>query len=134
MFVVILANIWHGTAFSMLAYQTALKDVPQEIEEAAALDGASGWRKLVSIILPVIKGSVLTNMVLITLQTLGVFTLIYALTGGGPGTSSLTLPLYMFEQAFTNYQIGYGTAISLTILVIGSIASILYIKLLKVKI
>jgi multiple sugar transport system permease protein len=73
-------------------------------------------------------------MVLITLQTLGVFTLIYALTGGGPGTSSLTLPLYMFEQAFTNYQIGYGTAISLTILVIGSIASILYIKLLKVKI
>ncbi|HET7616385.1 MAG TPA: sugar ABC transporter permease [Bacillales bacterium] len=131
---VVVANIWHGTAFSMLVYQAALDDVPKDVEEAAKIDGASGWQRLWRIILPMIRGSIVTNMVLITLQTLGVFTLIYALTGGGPGTKSETLPIFMYHQAFINYQLGYGTAISLVLLVIGIIASLLYVKFLKVEI
>ncbi|HET7628230.1 MAG TPA: sugar ABC transporter permease [Bacillales bacterium] len=131
---VVVANIWHGTAFSMLVYQAALDDVPKDVEEAAKIDGANGWQRLWRIILPMIRGSVMTNMVLITLQTLGVFTLIYALTGGGPGTQSETLPIFMYDQAFINYQLGYGTAISLVLLVIGIIASLLYVKFLKVEI
>lgn len=131
---VIIANIWHGTAFSMLVFQAALGDVPKEIEEAAMIDGATGWQRLWRVILPMIRSSIMTNMVLITLQTLGVFTLIYALTGGGPGIATETLPIFMYHQAFINYQLGYGTAISLVLLLIGIIASILYIRLLKVKI
>lgn len=131
---VVIANIWHGTAFSMLVYQAALDDVPKDVEEAAKIDGASGWQRLWRIVIPMIRGSVVTNMVLITLQTLGVFTLIYALTGGGPGTKTETLPIFMYNQAFINYQLGYGTAISLVLLVIGIIASLLYVRLLKVDI
>jgi multiple sugar transport system permease protein len=134
MMCVVVANIWHGTAFSMLVYQAALGDVPSEVKEAAMIDGATGWRRLVGVTLPIIKGSVATNMILITLQTLGLFTLIYALTGGGPGTSTETLPIYMYEQAFSNYQLGYGTAISLVLLLIGIIASFAYLKILRVKI
>lgn len=130
---VIIANIWHGTAFSMMVFQAALGDVPKEVEEAAMIDGANVWQRLTRITIPMILGSVVTNMVLVTLQTLGSFTLIYALTGGGPGNATETLPIYMYHQAFVNYQLGYGTAISLVLLLIGIIASLLYMKLLKVK-
>src|SRR5699024_11422267 len=82
---VIFGNIWHGAAFCILMYQAALDDIPQEIEEGSKIDGANAWQRLWRITLPIIKGAVVTNMVLVTLQTLGVFTLIYALTGGGPG-------------------------------------------------
>jgi len=131
MLTIILANIWHGTAFSMLVFQAALDDVPKEIEEAALVDGASRWRILTSIILPYIKGTITTNAMLVTLQTLGVFGLIYAMTGGGPGTATTTLPIFMYNQAFINYQLGYGTAISLLLLLLGIVLSLFYIRSLK---
>lgn len=131
---IIIANAWHGTAFSMLVYQAALDDVPKDIEEAAVVDGASNWRILFQIILPNIKGSIVTNMMLNTLSTLGVFGLIFMMTGGGPGNSTTTLPLLMYKEAFGSFQIGYGTAISMILLVIGVILSIFYVKASKVKI
>jgi multiple sugar transport system permease protein len=70
-------------------------------------------------------------MMLVTLQTLGVFGLIYAMTGGGPGNSTTTLPIFMYNQAFVNYQLGYGTAISLLLLLIGIVLSLLYIRSMK---
>ncbi len=126
-----LANVWRGTAFSMLVYSAALSEVPKEIEESAAVDGASGWRRLVSVTLPMISRSVLTNLMLITLQTLSVFGLIYVMTRGGPGTKSQTLPLYMYEQAFSFSQIGYGTAIALVLLAVGAVFSLIYLRALS---
>jgi len=73
-------------------------------------------------------------MMLVTLQTLGVFALIYTMTGGGPGVSTATLPVFMYKQAFVSYQLGYGTAISFVLLVLGAIASLIYMKTLKVKV
>ncbi|MEC0371437.1 sugar ABC transporter permease [Paenibacillus chibensis] len=131
MLTIILANIWHGTAFSMLVFQAALDDVPNEIEEAAVVDGASRLQILFRITIPYIKETITTNMMLVTLQTLGVFGLIYAMTGGGPGTSTTTLPIFMYNQAFVNYQLGYGTAISLLLLLIGIVLSLFYIRSLK---
>jgi multiple sugar transport system permease protein len=131
MLTIILANIWHGTAFSMLVFQAALDDVPNEIEEAAVVDGASRWQILIRIIIPYIKDTITTNMMLVTLQTLGVFGLIYAMTGGGPGTSTTTLPIFMYNQAFINYQLGYGTAISLLLLLMGVVLSLFYIRSMK---
>ena len=134
MICVVVANIWRGTAFSMMAFQTALDDIPVSIEEAATLDGATRWQTVWKITVPMLKGTFTTNLMLVTLQTLGVFTLIYTMTGGGPGTTTTTLPVYMYKQAFVSYQLGYGTAISLIILTIGAVFSLLYMKVLKVKI
>jgi multiple sugar transport system permease protein len=131
MLTIILANVWHGTAFSMLVFQAALDDVPSDIEEAAVVDGASKWQILFRITLPYIKDSITTNMMLVTLQTLGVFGLIYAMTGGGPGTKTTTLPIFMYNQAFINYQLGYGTAISLLLLLIGIVLSLFYIRSMR---
>ncbi|TVX99142.1 carbohydrate ABC transporter permease [Cohnella terricola] len=131
MIAIILGNIWHGTAFSMLVFQAALDDVPSEMEEAAVVDGASRWQILIKIVLPFIKSTITTNMMLVTLQTLGVFGLIYAMTGGGPGTATTTLPIFMYNQAFVNYQLGYGTAISLLLLLMGIVLSLFYIRSMK---
>lgn len=123
-----IANIWRGTAFSMLVYSAALGEVPREIEESAAMDGAAGARRLWWVTLPMISRAIVTNLMLITLQTLSVFGLIYAMTRGGPGTKSQTLPLYMYEQAFSFSQIGYGTAIALVMLLIGAVFSLVYLR------
>ncbi|MHC5249244.1 carbohydrate ABC transporter permease [Enterococcus sp. HY326] len=131
---VVIANIWRGTAFSMMVFQSALDDIPKEVEEAAIMDGASRWQVIRKITIPMVKGTISTNLMLVTLQTLGVFTLIYTMTGGGPGNQTSTLPVFMYKQAFVSYQLGYGTAISLVLLALGAAASLIYMKTLKVKV
>jgi len=132
MLAVILANVWRGTAFSMLVYQAALNDVPPELHEAAAVDGASAWQRLRGVTLPLIRRSIVTNLMLITLQTLAAFGLIYVMTKGGPGTKSSTTPIYMYQESFQFYKLGYGTAMALVLLVIGAIFSLIYVRLIKV--
>jgi multiple sugar transport system permease protein len=128
---VILANIWRGTAFSMLVYAAALQDVPTEITESAEVDGARGWQRLLFITIPMIRRSISTNLMLTTLQTLSVFTLIFVMTGGGPGTDSSTLPVLAYQEAFQFGQLGFGTAIATVMLVVGALFSIAYIRALK---
>lgn len=128
---IILANIWRGTAFSMLIYSAALSEVSPDILEAATMDGANEWQQTFRIIIPVIKRSVATNMMLVTLQTMGVFTTIWVMTAGGPGTATTTLPIMAYDSAFKTSQVGMGTAVSTILLVLGALMSIIYIKMLK---
>jgi multiple sugar transport system permease protein len=131
MLAVVLANIWRGTAFSMMVYSAALAEVPPELTEAAQLDGANGLQRLAWVTLPVIRRSISTNLMLTTLQTLSVFTLIYVMTGGGPGTDSSTLPILAYQEAFKFAQVGYGTAIATVMIVVGGIFSVIYIRALR---
>ncbi|GAA4087381.1 sugar ABC transporter permease [Streptomyces shaanxiensis] len=128
------ANVWRGTAFSMLVYSAALNEIPKEITEAAEVDGAGGWRRMWHITLPMIRRSIGTNLMLITLQTLSVFGLIWVMTRGGPGGRSQTLPLFMYEEAFQKSMIGYGTAVALLLLVVGSLFSVVYLRLLRTEV
>ncbi|WP_370626895.1 carbohydrate ABC transporter permease [Salinibacterium sp. ZJ450] len=131
MLAIVLANIWRGTAFSMMIYQAALNDVPPEITEAAVIDGANGFQKLIFVTIPMIRGSIATNLMLITLQTLAVFTLIWVMTQGGPGMASSTLPVLAYQEAFKFQQIGYGAAIAVVMLLIGAVFSVVYIRALR---
>ncbi|MFE9403691.1 carbohydrate ABC transporter permease [Streptomyces sp. NPDC006530] len=128
------ANVWRGTAFSMLIYSAALAEIPRDVEEAAEVDGASGARRFRHITLPMIRRSIGTSLMLNTLQTLSVFGLIWAMTRGGPGDRSQTLPVYMYDQAFLKSLIGYGTAVALLLLLVGSLFSVVYLRLLKVEV
>ncbi len=131
MIAIILANIWRGTAFSMLMFQSALGNVDDSVKEAATIDGAGKFTVLTRIVIPIISGSIMTNTILITLQTLGLFGLIYSLTGGGPGFKTTTLPIYMYNKAFSAYQLGYGTAMAIVLLLFGICLSVFYTKSLK---
>jgi multiple sugar transport system permease protein len=68
---------------------------------------------------------------LTTLQTLSVFTLIYVMTGGGPGTDSSTLPILAYQEAFKFAQVGYGTAIATVMIIVGAVFSVIYIRALR---
>ncbi|MBT2568226.1 sugar ABC transporter permease [Arthrobacter sp. ISL-85] len=128
---VVLANVWRGTAFSMLVYRAALNGVPAELTEAAQMDGAGAWQRLAFITLPVIRGSIATNLMLVTLQTLAVFTLIWVMTAGGPSNGSTTLPVLAYQEAFKFGDIGYGTAVATVLILIGAVFGAAYLRLLR---
>lgn len=130
MMTIIVANAWRGTAFSMLVYRAALSEVPPELTEAAQIDGANGWQRLTRVTIPLLRGTIATNLMLVTLQTLSVFTLIYVMTAGGPGNASATLPVFAYQEAFRFGSIAFGTAIATVMLVIGAVFSVLYIRIL----
>jgi multiple sugar transport system permease protein len=131
---IIVANIWRGTAFSMLLFSAALAGIPNELFEAAAIDGAGLLRRIRHISLPLLTGAIATDLLLITLQTLSDFTLVYVLTGGGPGFKTQLLTIYTYQEAFKFYQLGYGTAVSLLILAVGALLSLMYIRVLRVEV
>jgi multiple sugar transport system permease protein len=126
--IVSVANLWRNVAFSMLVFSAGLRTVPNELLEAAELEGASAARRLRSVTLPILRPTIITNLLLVTLLNLSEFTLIYAMTQGGPGTATMTLPLYIYQQAFTYFQLGYGTAIALVLVLIGAAFSLLFVR------
>ncbi len=133
MLAVIIANVWRGTAFSMLVYSAGLSDLPTELLEAAKVDGASQLSLLRRVILPLMRRSIVTNLMLITLQTLASFTLIFVMTAGGPGEASQTTPLVHLPAGFQLYDISYGTAMCIVLLLIGALFSVVYMKLIRVE-
>lgn len=128
---IVLGNIWRGTAFSMMVYEAALAGVPAELTEAAMIDGAGAGQRFFRVVLPVIRGSVATNLMLITLQTLAVFTLIWTMTAGGPLGASTTLPVFAYQAAFKMGEIGYGTAVAAVMLIVGAAFAALYTRTLQ---
>lgn len=129
--IVSVANTWRGTAFSMLVLSAGLRNVPQEADEAAQLEGASYWKRLLRVTLPIIRPTLMINMLLITLGTISDFTLIFAMTQGGPGNQTAILPVYMYIEAFQFNALGYGTTIALALMVIGALLSVFYIRQLR---
>jgi multiple sugar transport system permease protein len=130
MAVVIVFNVWRGAAFSMLLYAAALNTVPASHLEVARMAGANQWQQLRDIVLPTVRRHVLTNTLLITLWTFNDFTP-YLLTGGGPNHRSETLPVYIYETAILGGHLGYGSAISLLLLLANLIIAVFYIRLLR---
>lgn len=128
---VIIINVWRGCAFSMLVYGAALQDVPGEVLEAAEMDGAGTFLRIFGVVIPIIRPVIAINVVLTTLNTLGVFGIIWITTAGGPGTRSETLPILMYTQAYDFGLIGYGSAVAVLLLTFGVLASLLYVYLFR---
>ncbi|MCD6541226.1 sugar ABC transporter permease [Candidatus Bipolaricaulota bacterium] len=127
---IILANIWWGTGWSVMLFKAALESIPREIEEAAEVDGAAGWKKFRYITLPLLRGPVMVNLILITIWTYGVFGLPLMLTGGGPGHRTELMTIYAYKLGFKYFEIGYGTTVSIGILLISLLLTLGYYKLL----
>lgn len=125
---IILSNVWRGTAFSMMVYQSAMDSISRDVEESAMLDGVTKMQNVFYIIIPQLKQTIWTNTLMNTLKTLGCFSMIYAMTGGGPGSSTQTLAIFTYLRAFKNNKLGYACACSLVLMLLGAIISIFYIR------
>lgn len=130
MWSVVISNVWRGTAFSMVVMYAAIKAIDPELYEAAEMDGANPWQRLIYITLPQLRAAILVNMILITIQTLNTFDAIISLTGGGPGRSTEVLSLYTFNTVFRNYDLAAGSVLSILMLVISLSLALVYARFL----
>jgi multiple sugar transport system permease protein len=115
---IMLALIWQGFPFFAVTLLAGLQTVPAEQIEAAEIDGANAWQRLVSIVLPSIAEVLATVLLLRTIWVANSLDVILVMTGGGPGYASYTLPLYAFLRAYSGMEYGYGAALSLILTVL----------------
>jgi ABC-type sugar transport system permease subunit len=127
---VILADVWKTTPFVALLLLAGLQNIDASLYEAARIDGASAWRQFRYVTLPLLKPAIMVALIFRTLDAFRVFDLIYALTGGGPGTSTEPIALYTFNSLLQNLQFGYGSALSVIVFVITFGLALLYIRFL----
>ena len=127
---VILADVWKTTPFVALLLLAGLQNIDASLYEAARIDGASAWRQFRHVTLPLLKPAMLVALIFRTLDAFRVFDLIYALTGGGPGTSTEPIALYTFNALLQNLQFGYGSALSVIVFLITFCLAMVYIRLL----
>jgi len=105
-------GVWKGVGWSMMIFLAALQSVPKELKEAAALDGAGRWSSFRAVTLPAIRPAVLFVTVMLVIGGLNVFVSVLLMTGGGPADATQVLLTYMYKQAFTNLDFGYGASIA----------------------
>ncbi|WP_345762744.1 carbohydrate ABC transporter permease [Diaminobutyricibacter sp. McL0608] len=121
---VLIVMVWQNIGFVMVIYLAGLATVPVEMEEAAALDGASTFRRFRYVVLPMINPSVAIATTLTLIQGLRVFDQVVALTGGGPAGATQTLALEVYQTAFTYQEFGFGAALALLLSLLILIFSI----------
>jgi multiple sugar transport system permease protein len=114
-YTIVLIDTWQWTPFVALIVLGGLQSLPTKIYEAAAIDGATGWREFIYITLPLLGPTILTAAVLRSVDLLRFFDVIYITTQGGPGYASSTLNIYAYRKAFEFTDIGYAAALMITL-------------------
>lgn len=118
MVAVIIVQVFKNVGLNMILFLSALQGVPEEIQEAARIDGATAWRRFRSITLPMISPTILLVSILTVVGSLETFALIDVLTQGGPGNSTTVLVYYLYRQAFQFNEFGYASAIAVLLFAI----------------
>ena len=126
---VTLVNIWQWTGFSMLLCLAALQDIPRDLREAAAIDGASYWASARYILLPLLTPATTTLLILGLIGSLQTFTLVFVMTRGGPGNASHVLGTYIYQKTFLEGNFGYGSSLSVVLLLITLVLTVLQLAL-----
>jgi multiple sugar transport system permease protein len=112
LWVVILVAVWQGVGYPMVILLAGLQGIPQELHEAAKVDGASSWRRLVSITLPLLTPQLFFVLITQFILSFQVFAVIFVMTHGGPGTSTSVFIYYLYQNAFAFGQLGYASAMA----------------------
>jgi ABC-type sugar transport system permease subunit len=127
---VILADVWHSMPFIALILQAAMATLPPELEEAAAVDGASAWQRFLRVRLPLLRGAILVALVIRTVEAFRVFDIIYVITAGGPAFGTVTISFLTYLETFTFGHIGRGAALSFLISAFTLTMALIYIRFL----
>lgn len=127
--VIVLAAIWGGTAFNMLQFTAALKNIPRSLYEAAEIDGASFWNKLRFITIPMLKPTSFMVILLASIGAMKEFALVQSLTNGGPGTDNMFIVQYIYTTGFDKMRVGYASAASMVLFVILLLLGLVQMRL-----
>ncbi|MEE1769827.1 sugar ABC transporter permease [Streptomyces sp. JV185] len=127
---VVLVITWHYTGYNAVIYLAGLQGIPQELYEAAKVDGAGPVRRFVSITLPQLRPILLLTVVLSTIGTLQLFDEPYVLTGGGPDNATLTVTMYLYNNGFKYFDFGYASALAYALALIVAVLGFLQVRLM----
>jgi ABC-type sugar transport system permease subunit len=126
-----LVNTWMSYPFAMVLFLAALQTVPGDLYEAARIDGCGAWSSFWRVTIPFIQNTVLSTVIMLTLQFFNMVTLIYVMTGGGPLGTTETLSLRVFLDGFFNFRLAAAAAGGLVIFALNVVFSLSYIRLLR---
>ena len=122
---VIVVDVWHWTPFCFLLLLAGIQSLPEEVFEAARIDGASGWQELWLITLPMMWPTIIVTAVFRLAVAFKVFDEVFLLTGGGPGTSTEVLSFTIYQRFFTEDRVGYGSALAIVAIFLASLLLVL---------
>ncbi|MCA0150407.1 MULTISPECIES: sugar ABC transporter permease [Rossellomorea] len=132
-FAVMVVTIWKGLGYYMVIYLAGLQSISDDLYEAADIDGASKWKQIWHITIPLLMPSIMIVTIMSSISAMKVFEEIYVMTGGGPLNSSKTLVFYIYEEAFDKLQMGYASAAGVVLFIITLIFSVINIKFMSKK-
>ena len=131
---IMVADVWKTTPFAALIILAGLQAVPDELYEAASVDGAGAWQKFRRITLPMIQPAILLAFLFRTIDALRVFDLVFVLTQGGPADSTNVLQFYGYKKSFAEGMVGAGSAVSVLVFFLALLFALLYIRVLGVRV
>ena len=127
---IIFTNVWEWTGWSMIMYVAGISQISEDLKEAARIDGATKWKEIKYVFLPVLAATHKSLLMLGIIGSLQTFALVYTMTNGGPNYASEMPGTYIFKMGFTNQQMGYASALSITFLLFALVLTIVQIKFL----
>lgn len=129
MFAIIILSVWRGFGYTMIIFIAGLQQIPEELYEAARLDGAGAWRQFRHVTLPMLAPTFLFVGVVVAIAQLQIFAEPYVMTRGGPLNSTVTMVMLMYEQGFKFWEMGYAAAVVFVLFLVIGTATLLQIKL-----
>ena len=129
----VLANVWRSFPLPTLLFLAALQAVPQDILDAAVVDGATGWRRFWHVIFPILRNTALVAFILLTLHYFNMVTLPLVLTGGGPVGATDVMTLRIFREGFSFYRLDFASAVAITVFVMNLVFSLVYLRVLRAE-
>jgi ABC-type sugar transport system permease subunit len=127
---VIVADLWHTMPFVALVLQAALATLPEDLDEAAAVDGANAWQRFWKIRVPLLRPAILVALIVRTVDAFRVFDIVYIITAGGPAYKTLTITYLTYLNSFSFGKQGTGAALSFLISTVTIIMAFIYIRIL----
>ncbi|NLM38874.1 MAG: sugar ABC transporter permease [Firmicutes bacterium] len=128
--VIVFVTLWWTAGYNIILYLSSLQDLPQDLYEAASVDGANGWDQFWHITLPLLRNRMLFITTLQIIASFKLFDQVYILTGGGPAGSTRTLAFYLYETGFRDFMFGRAAAVSWYMFIMIAIFGLLQAKLL----
>lgn len=134
LFSIVIMSVWKWAGYNMLIFLSALQGIPDDLYEAAALEGITPLQKLFRIKIPLVMPSIYFVMLTSVIDAFQIFTEIYVMTGGGPGYSTYTVSYYLWSSAFKYSRMGYACAMAVVMFVIIMIATLIQDRLMNRKV
>ena len=128
---IMIAEVWKTTPFAALIVLAVLQGIPEDLYEAAQVDGASPWQQFRHITLPLLTPALLLALLFRTIDALRVFDLVYVMTQGGPADATNVLQFYGYKKTFAEGMVGYGSAIAVTVFLLSLTLSLIYLRALS---